>query len=233
MKPLFMRFVLMGAAAALAMAAGPARGEEGMTYAALQIAYGRELNSRADYLAFADQAEREGHVAAACVFCAVAMAESVHAAREAIVIEQMGGEPVWHREDTEVGETSENLTRAMENEHREYSVVYQQFARYARAECLYDALAAINYACTAERTHERAFAHALAGVYKAREVVPPMTASLSVVNFGEPDTPAAAAGETCYVCRGDGSVWSRPMKHCPNCNAGGAGFVRFGCPGSH
>jgi rubrerythrin len=232
MKLLFMGYVLMGAAA-LAMAAGPVRAEEGMTFAALQIAYGRELNSRADYLAFADQADREGHVAAACVFRAVAFAESVHAARQAVVIEQMGGQPVWHREATEVGETAQNLSRAMENEHREYSAVYPQFARYARAECLYAALAVMNYACAAERTHERAFAHALARVYKAREVAPPVTACLVVAAYGEPDTPATAAGETCYVCSGDGSVWPRPMKHCPNCGAGGAGFARFSCPGAH
>ena len=232
MKPLFMGYVL-GATAALAIAAGPARAEEGMTFAALQIAYGREFNARADYLAFADQADREGHFAAACVFRAVAMAESVHAASHAIVIGQLGGKPAWHREATEVGETAENLSRAMESEHREYSAVYAQFAGYARAENMYAALATMNYARSAERTHERTFAYALARVYKTREAPPPIGVPLFMASFGEPDMPTTAAGQTCYVCRGDGSVWSRQMKHCPNCGVGGAGFARFSCPGSH
>ena len=229
----FMGVALVGAAAALAVATGAALAEEGMTYAALQIAYGREQNSRADYLAFADEADLEGQVAAACVFRAVAMAESVHAAREAVAIEQMGGEPAWHREATDVGETSENLSRAIESEHREYSVVYPQFASYAREECLYDALAAINYACSAERTHEQAFARALAELNKAREALHPLIASLGVADYGDPDSPGITVEQTCYVCSGDGSIWTHPMKRCPNCGAGGAGFTRFGCACSH
>ena len=71
-------------------------------------------------------------------------------------------------------------------------------------------------------------------MYKVREAPPPIAVPLFMMAaLGEPDGPATAAAETCYVCRGDGSVWSRPMKHCPNCGESGTGFARFSCPGTH
>lgn len=234
MKTSYLSQMLLGATAALAMAAGVARAEEGATFAALQIAYGRELNSRTAYLEFAFQADREGHASAACVLRAVATAESVHAANHARAIEQLGGQAAWRREPGfQVRKTVENLSRSMEMEFREYADVYTQFAKYARAEYLYEALAAFNYARSAERTHERMFAEALDRVYKSEEPLPPSPPLLFMAVWGEPDTPMANGFTTCYGCQGCGSVWSHFVKRCPNCGGGAARFARTVCPGSH
>jgi rubrerythrin len=201
--------------------------EEGMTYSALQVAYVRELDGRSQYLAFAGRADLEGHAAAACLFAVVARAESVHAANHAAAIVRLGGTPAWHPRSFDVHGTAENLTAAILLEVAERDQVYRRFAGYAREECMYDALASINYARGAEKTHEALFRLAL-GTLDAEEA-PQLLASATPIVGWLPSRGGSAA--TFYLCPGDGSVFSGPVSGgmCPNCGGGAAHVLTLAC----
>ena len=201
--------------------------EEGMTFSALQVAYARELDARSQYLAFAARADLEGHSTAACLFIVVARAESVHAANHAAAIERLGGTPARQPGSFDVHGTAENLTSSILLEVAERHQVYRRFAGYARAEHMYDALASINYARGAERTHEALFRKAL-GTLDRTEPQQLIAAASPMAGWlpsrGDPAT-------TFYLCPGDGSVLSSPPGGgtCANCGAGVAHVVAVDC----
>jgi rubrerythrin len=205
----------------------PAIAEDGATIVALEIAHGRECNARLQYLAYADRADREGYGPIATLFRVVARAESVHAVNHEIVIAQLGGRPQWRAEVFTVRSTAENLRASVVTELGERSKLYPRFAEYARAECLYDALASMNYACGAEATHARFFSEALATLELA-SASPGTTASTRMLaSMGGTEQPFLswlALPPTFYVCSGDGSVFASPVKRCPNCGTGGSKF---------
>ena len=198
--------------------------EDGATIVALEIAHGREINARLQYLVFANHAEREGNGPVACLFRAVARAESVHAVNHAIVIERLGGTPDRRPESFVVRETAENLRAAIVTELREKDKVYRQFADYARAECLYEALASINYARCAEATHARLFAEALGTLNQASDSPRQGPASLAVAVSGPGVPNGFETLGSFFICSGDGSVFTSPVKRCPNCGTGGSRF---------
>lgn len=209
------------------LAPAPAIAEEGATVVALEIAHGRECNARLQYLAYADRADREGYGPIAGLFRAVARAESVHAVNHEIVIAQLGGRPQWRPEAFTVRGTAENLRASVVTELGERTTVYPRFAEYARAECLYDALASMNYACGAEATHARLFSEALAQLELASAspgVTAPMTALASTGGAQPSFLSWLELPPTFYICSGDGSVFTSPVKRCPNCGTGGSRF---------
>ena len=205
--------------------------EEGATYAALQVAFQRELDARLCYLSFAVRAEREGHPATACLFRAIATAESVHAIRFRMLIEQSGGVARWRPRNPVVGTTRDNLRAAIETERQENLAVYPRFADYARPEFLYEPLAWFNYARGAEATHARMFSAALERL-DASEPEAPFTIMVTagplaaVPSSGPPETHG-----NCHLCLDDGSAFAAPVKRCPNCNAGRSRFATFPCRG--
>ena len=211
--------------AALALTAcgvGFAAAEDGITLAALKIAYGRECNSQLHYGAFASRAERDGMPAAALAFRAAAVAEGVHAALQSAQIEQLGAVPTWTIESVVIRSTEENLRQAITNETREYQSVYGQLVDQSRSECLYDALASLNYARGAEATHASLFVEVLQKLEPLE--TPPMLAA-AVATF--PNL-AGEVGTAFYVCTGDGSVFTHPMHgSCPNCGSGKNSFHRM------
>src|SRR5512140_22677 len=90
----------------------------------LQTAFNGESNARARYLAFAVQADQEGHGPVASLFRAAARAEQIHAANHAAVIKKLGAEPVANIETPVVKSTRENLAAAIEGEVYERDVMY-------------------------------------------------------------------------------------------------------------
>jgi rubrerythrin len=218
--------VLWIAIATLGPATVSLHAEEGGTLAAMQVAYSMERNAQARYLAFATRAEYEGEAAMACLFEAAARAESVHASNHAIVITQFEATPRYAPQEFVVLGTAENLAAAIVNEQRECDVVYPRLAGYARSECMYEALASCNYARGAEATHERVFRAALAML----ERKPAVERGFITVSFA-PSAPALRNGPAmrCFVCLGDGSLFTEPQRRCPNCGTGGRRIVEQGC----
>jgi len=200
--------------------APPAWGQDERTFAALQMAYGRECDSGLLYEQFATRAEAEGIAAAAVAFRAAAVAESVHAALHAGLIERMGGTPQWTAAEFRVEGTLDNLERAIENEAHEASCFYRQVVDIIRPECQYDAIAVLNYARAAEATHVETFTRVLMGL-QGIEVPRPLLAALAppVIEWREPP-------QVLVVCLGDGSVFPTEFDgRCPHCGSG-AGMRR-------
>jgi rubrerythrin len=220
------RIVWMLIVAALAASAGRVHADEGATLAALEIAYGREMNAHADALAYAAEAQREGHCEAACLFRASAAAESIHAARIAAAIEQLDARPAWTPAGAVVQGTADNLKACLERKLVERDRIYPRFAALAREECLYDAGAVFQYAREGIGTEVVMFEAVLG--HLEREVTPTGIALASTQGIDRV-TPEACAG-TYYLCPGDGSLFSGPIAGlCQNCGTGGSHALALSC----
>lgn len=219
--------LLLAGIALCVLAPAPVVAEDGATIVALEIALGRECNARVQYLAFAERAEREGYGPIAGLFRAVARAESVHAVNHEVAIRQLGGRTAWTREAFVVRSTAENLRASVVTELGERAQVYPRFAEYARAECLYEALATMNYAGGAEATHARLFSAALGALELA--AAPPgssvtTTVLASTDGARQPFPGWLESSPTFHICSGCGSVFTSPVRRCPNCGTGGSRF---------
>lgn len=87
----------------------------------LMEAFAGESQANRTYLAYAKQAEKEGHHNAARLFRAVAEAETIHAHK-------------WLERAGKVGTTAENLAAAVAGETYEHRTMYPDFAEVADAE---------------------------------------------------------------------------------------------------
>lgn len=187
---------------------------EGSTLAALQIAYGREMNARKDYEIFARVAEREAYPRVATLFRAMASGEETHAAIHAGNLARLGVEPVWTPTSVTIGTTADNLARSIATERNERVAVYRVYAEYARLECRYDAGNGFSRAGAAEETHARMFADALEELGRGT-ARPTLIASLVPVTLPAERAP----GPVAFVCPACGSAFhERPARHCPSCH---------------
>jgi len=212
--------------ATLVAGTGPVGADEGATLASLEIAYGRELNAHAHRLAYAAEAEREGHCEAACLFRASATAESVRAARIAAAIEQLGARPAWTLTSVVVRGTADNLQACLQREVDERDHIYPRLATYAREECLYEAAAVFQYARDAVGTEVPMFEAALERMERDETVPAIVMASAQGIDLATLEGCAA----TYYLCPGDGSLFASPIaKGCPNCGTRGSRTLVLTC----
>ena len=114
----------------------------------LQEAFAGESQANRKYLAFAKQAERDGHPQVAKLFRAVAAAETVHAHAH---LRAMGG----------IGSTVENLKAAIEGETHEFTDMYPPMIEQAEAEGNKAAARSFTYANAVEKTHAELYRQAL------------------------------------------------------------------------
>lgn len=200
---------LIGIALAVAASALPlivppaAHAEEGATLAALQFAYGREVANEHRYGAFARRAAEEGCVRPAVLFTALARAEEVSVRSIARALEGLGVTPADGNEAYTVAGTGANLENSITREAFDRRTAFPKLMDCARAECRYDELACMKYACDAAATHAMRLAEALSGI----------------------DEPAGSC--TYYVCPDCGRVQSEiTARHC-DCGASTKGSYIF------
>ena len=86
-------FVVAATIAGIWRSRSVSAGTNGKTLQNLQAAYNGESNAHARYLAFAEQADREGYPQVAVLFRAAARAEEIHLTNHAAVIRQLGATP--------------------------------------------------------------------------------------------------------------------------------------------
>ena len=106
----------------------------------LAAAFAGESQANRKYLAFSEQAEKEGFPGVAKMFKAIASAETLHAISH---FKTMGG----------VGTTAENLKGALEGETHEFTVMYPEFLKDAEAEGNAKAKMSFHHANEAEKAH--------------------------------------------------------------------------------
>ena len=119
----------------------------------LQAAFAGESQANRKYLAWAKQADREGHVGIARLFRAVAAAETVHAHNH---LRTLG----------DINSTEENLKAAMAGEHHEVVTMYPDFVSDAKAEEHQGATRSFQWAWEVEQVHEKLYGEALEALQK-------------------------------------------------------------------
>ena len=117
----------------------------------LAAAFAGESQANRKYLAFAKQADAEGHTQAAKLFRAAAEAETIHAHAH---LKALGG----------IKSTAENLKTAVEGETYEFESMYPDFIKEAKEENNAAALRTFNLANEAEKVHAELYKKALANL---------------------------------------------------------------------
>ena len=156
----------------------------------LMGAFAGESQANRKYVAFAAVAEKEGHKSIARLFKATAEAETIHALAEL----RLAGK---------VGDTKANLQAAIEGETYEYTTMYPDFQKDARAEGHDGAYKAFELAKEAEAIHAKLYKDALDNLGKQEDV-------------------------EYYLCPVCGYVEKGKIPaECPICKARGASFKKF------
>jgi len=114
----------------------------------LKEAFAGESQANRRYLAFAEQAEKDGFPQAARLFRAAAHAETIHAMNH---LKAMG----------EMKSTAENLQAAINGENYEVVSMYPQFIKDAEGEAQKRALTSFKWAYEVEKVHESLYRKAL------------------------------------------------------------------------
>ncbi len=120
----------------------------GKTEQNLQEAFAGESQANRKYLAFAKQAEKEGHPQAARLFRAAAAAETVHAHAH---LRTLGG----------IKSTTENLKEAISGETHEFKEMYPAMIETAKEEGDKPAERSFTYANEVEKVHADLYQSAL------------------------------------------------------------------------
>lgn len=120
----------------------------GKTQENLQEAFAGESQANRKYLAFAQQAEKEGYVQIAKLFRAAAEAETVHAHAH---LREMGG----------IGTTQENLKEAISGETHEFENMYPEMIEIAKKEGNTSAERSFSFANAVEKVHAKLYQKAL------------------------------------------------------------------------
>ncbi len=123
----------------------------------LTEAFAGESMANRKYLAFARQAEKEGHPQVARLFRAAAEAETIHAHNH---LRAMGG----------IKSTAENLKEAIAGEEYEFTDMYPPMIEDAKAEGNKAAEQALSYANAVEKTHGALYRKALENLGALAEV---------------------------------------------------------------
>jgi len=114
----------------------------------LKEAFAGESQANRKYLAFAQQAEKEGHAQVARLFRAAAEAETIHAHSHLRVLGEIKG-------------TAENLQAAIAGETHEFKSMYPEMIRAAEAEGNKGAARSFTYANEVEKVHAALYQKAL------------------------------------------------------------------------
>ena len=118
------------------------------THENLQDAFAGESQANRSYLFFAEKADKEGNSQIARLFRAAAEAETVHARNH---LEVMGG----------IKSTADNLRAGIEGEHHEFTQMYPDFIKKAKAEGNEKVEVSFSYANKVEEIHHGLYQQAL------------------------------------------------------------------------
>jgi rubrerythrin len=123
----------------------------------LLTAFSGESQARNRYTYFASQARKDGYEQIAVIFEETANQEKEHAKRLFKYLEGGEVEICASFPAGVIGTTLENLKAAAEGEKYEYTTMYPEFAKVARAEGLEDVARVFEAIAVAERQHEKRY----------------------------------------------------------------------------
>ncbi|MEK6758616.1 MAG: rubrerythrin family protein [Deltaproteobacteria bacterium] len=154
-----------------------------MTDDNLRAAFAGESQAHAKYQIFARKAEKEGRSNLARLFRAVAHAELIHAKTH---LKALG----------EVGESADNLSKAISGEAFEIDEMYPAYEAIAKLQDEKTALRAIKWAVEAERQHKELFETAKAEIDRGADSGPTPIFVCDECGY----TVEGAAPEKCPLC---------------------------------
>ena len=157
----------------------------------LAAGFAGESQANRKYLAFADQAEKEGYSGIAKMFRAIAAAETLHAHAH---LRTMGG----------IKDTAANLQSALEGETHEFSTMYPAFIADAEAEGQEAAKRSFHLANEAEKVHGGLFKKAIVDLaaLKDKDADWYLCPICGFVQEG-------SAPDACPICKAKGSVFKK------------------------
>ncbi|HEC37788.1 MAG TPA: rubrerythrin family protein [bacterium] len=123
----------------------------------LKAAFAGESQANRKYLAFAEKADKEGFSQVAKIFRAAAEAETVHALNHFRALKG-------------IKSTKENIQAAVEGEHYEFTKMYPEFLKDAKAEGDKNAERTFNYANEVEKVHHKLYKSALEAVENGKDL---------------------------------------------------------------
>jgi rubrerythrin len=150
----------------------------------LKVAFAGESQANRKYLAFAEQAEKDGLKQIAKIFKGAAAAETVHAHNH---LRAMGG----------IKSTIENINAAIEGEHYEFSQMYPEMLKNAKTEKNKNAERSFNFANEVEKVHYKLYENALKAVEAKKDLDPKPVHVCSVCGM----TIEGDAPDECPVCK--------------------------------
>jgi rubrerythrin len=149
----------------------------------LKAAFAGESQANRKYLAFAEQAEKEGFPGVATLFKAAAAAETVHAHNH---LRTLGG----------IKSTEENLKEAIEGEFHEFTTMYPEFIDNAKTDKNSGAERTFNYANEVEKVHHKLYEKALESVKNGKDIEDVEMYVCSICGY----THEGEAPDKCPVC---------------------------------
>lgn len=160
------------------------------TEEALKEAFAGESQANRKYLAFAAQADKEGHPQAARLFRAAAEAETVHAHNHLRALKA-------------VRSTAENMEEAVAGESHEFKSMYPAMIDAAKAEGHKEAERSFHYANEVEKVHARLYQELLAGLSSTGETYAYYVCPVCGYTVGK------AAPDVCPVCGAKGKMFKQ------------------------
>jgi rubrerythrin len=155
----------------------------------LLSAFAGESQANRKYVAFAAVAEKEGHKGAARLFRAAAEAETIHALEEF----KLAGK---------IGDTKANLGAAIEGETYEYTTMYPDFQKDAKAEGEDPAYKAFETAKESEKVHARLYKDALDNLGKGEDAEYYLCPVCGYIEKGK-------APADCPICKAKGAAFKK------------------------
>lgn len=152
----------------------------------LMNAFAGESQANRKYLAYAKQAEKDGLAQVAKLFRAAAEAETIHAHSHL----RMAGK---------IGATADNLADAVAGETYEFTHMYPEMIKEAKAEGRDDVARYFDFVNKVEEVHANLYKKAIAD-------------------------PTGLAATDYYLCNVCGYTHEGPVDKCPICGAGAAAF---------
>ena len=157
----------------------------------LKDAFAGESQANRKYLAYGEQAEKDGHTQVAKLFRAVAAAETIHAHAHLRAMDGVKG-------------TAENLADAMAGEEYEFTEMYPPMVATAEAEGHKKAVRSMTHALEVEKVHYGLFKQAADAVQAGNDL--PEAAIRVCPVCGH--TVVGDAPDECPVCKAKGDKFT-------------------------
>ncbi len=150
----------------------------------LLTSFAGESQARMRYTFFSSAARKEGFVHIANLFMTTAEQEKEHAKRMFSFLEGGAVEIRAAYPAGVIGKTRDNLIAAAGGEHEEWTLLYPEFAKVARAEGFADVATLYEKIAVAEQNHERRYRAVAAILEAGRVFVRPTSVKWYCINCG-------------------------------------------------